>query len=181
MLLFKEIIKTDLSIQNGVRNDQYSIPNHTQSKLVQLRQVYFNSDYNSYCTVIFVCKLNHYDINCQYYYNSSIVRSQISNGKCTEGILLERLFTSLMEQTNTIHAHTWLGYCQSYFVLKQLVYLSILVCTLIIDTNISTLTTFTGFQKSIDALLIAIRINHVDLLSSHVQHNDDCHFAVVNV
>ena len=80
-----------LTIQNGACNYLYSIPNHTQSEFDSLRQVCLNSDYNSCGTIIFVYKLNQYDNNCQYYHNSIIVRSQISNGECTGRILFGKI------------------------------------------------------------------------------------------
>ena len=75
--------------------------------------------------------------------------------------------------------HGWLGYCELYFVVILLVCLFIPSCMMVNDINISTLKTFTGFVYTFNAWLSVSSINHIDLLSSDVQHNNECHFVAV--
>lgn len=78
--------------------------------------------------------------NCQYYYNNSIVSNQISNGACPVRILLENCSETLQYYTRMLR------YFQLYFVVTHLVFLFVLLCIMVNDTNINKSKTFTWFK-----------------------------------
>ena len=116
-----------------------------------------------------------YHNNCQYYYSSSVVKNQISNGVSAARILLPKSFTNITTLAHTMHRR--LQSLQLYFVVVHLVYVFI---SLVNHSNVNKLKIFPWFKYLLNCWLNDIQRNHVDLLSSDVQHNDGIHFVMVS-
>ena len=152
------------NVQTDDCNDLYSTINLQQLEVDQLRYMYINSLGDSCCTIISLCNTEQHLTHCQYYYNNSIAKNQMSNGVFTAAILLLKLFTNIAILTNTMHS--WLRYLQLHFDVIHLIYWFILSCIMLNGTKINKLDTFAQCKYLFNDLLHAIR-NSIILIYCH--------------
>ena len=86
-------------------------------------------------------------------------------------ILLLGLFTNITLPASRMQK--WQGYIHLYFIAIHLVYLFFSSSMMVNKTNINRFKTFAWCKYLSNGWINTIQINHVDLCSSDVQHNDD--------
>ena len=162
-----------LPMQNGVVNAVYSTSIQTQINLDidHLRTIYCNFVCNSCCIMILLCNSSQYQDSYQHYYHSNSIEDQISSGVCLARILLIKLLTNIVELINTMHR--WSGCVQMHFI--PMVYWCISSSITKNKMNMNKLTRIIWSNYLFHCEFNVIQINHVGLLSSIVQPNDECH------
>ena len=119
-------------------------------------------------------KVIQHDNNYQYRHNNIMIRNGMSNNVCVWSILFAKFFTftHITRLTNTMHKR--LG--TLYLAVLPLVYLLLTACIIVYDAIIDNFDTIMVLTSMLDVAII-LKLNM--LMSSDVQHNDDCHLVVV--
>ena len=167
-------IYTTLAVmkQNCINNEHHIQSNHKQHQfnLMYLMCVTYCSFSSELCFIMFIVfKMVQYTKNFQFYHINIVTRNRIASSVCVVNIVFAKLFTNIAVLANTVHR--LLG----------------LLGILLIHVG------FTAFEMAKDTIInsyntimvlyflfnVVVNPNLSVLMSSDVQHNDDCHSVVV--